>query len=203
MYKVFIQNNSISFIDPNQAMDLDGIFLFEQSAISRKKDVLSLLQTQTNPFNFYVIGDQPAHVMETFFSDLEQVQAAGGVVTCDGKVLLIHRHGKWDLPKGKVEKDESTEEAAIREVTEETGVTGLTISKRLENTFHTYNTYGPETIKKTAWFVLSIDKMQTGTPQIEEGITEVKWVAKEELKAYLKDSYGSLKEVARDLMINV
>ncbi len=200
MYKVFIQNNSISFIDPNHVMDLDGIFLFEQSAIPRKSDIFELLKFQTNPLKFYVIGDKPAHIMETFFADFEQVQAAGGIVECDGKILLIHRHGKWDLPKGKIETGESTEEAAIREITEETGVTNLAIIGRLENTFHTYNTYGPDSIKKTAWFVLKTDTIQEGRPQNEEGITDVKWVDKTELMNYLKDSYDSLKDVVKEYL---
>jgi 8-oxo-dGTP diphosphatase len=52
------------------------------------------------------------------------VRAAGGVVVRDGCVLLIHRkrHGDWSLPKGHLEAGESWEEAALREVWEETGL---------------------------------------------------------------------------------
>jgi 8-oxo-dGTP diphosphatase len=54
----------------------------------------------------------------------EQVKAAGGVVVRDGLVLLVHRprHDDWTLPKGKLDSSESFEDAALREVEEETGL---------------------------------------------------------------------------------
>ena len=52
------------------------------------------------------------------------VEAAGGVVVRDGLVAVIHRpkYDDWSLPKGKLERGESWEEAAVREVREETGL---------------------------------------------------------------------------------
>jgi 8-oxo-dGTP diphosphatase len=53
------------------------------------------------------------------------VHAAGGVVLDgDGRVVLVHRpkYDDWSLPKGKLAPGESFEEAAMREVEEETGV---------------------------------------------------------------------------------
>ncbi|HRO76056.1 MAG TPA: NUDIX domain-containing protein [Crocinitomicaceae bacterium] len=197
MYKVFIQNNSISFVDSNEIYDLDGIFLFEQLAIARKNYVLELLNLSSKPTKFYVVCQKPIKTMGEFFSDFERTTAAGGIVECNGKVLLIKRHGKWDFPKGKIEENESEEIAAMREITEETGVTNLTKVKQLASTLHTYSTYGPNTIKKTVWFHFQTDILQNGTPQNEEGITEVKWVEKSELTTYLANSYGSLQEVAK------
>jgi 8-oxo-dGTP diphosphatase len=57
-------------------------------------------------------------------SEPTQVRAAGGVVVSDGRIALIHRpkYDDWTLPKGKLEPGESWEEAALREVREETGV---------------------------------------------------------------------------------
>ena len=56
--------------------------------------------------------------------DTELVRAAGGVVVRDGRVLLVHRprYGDWTLPKGKLEDGEAWEDAALREVEEETGL---------------------------------------------------------------------------------
>jgi 8-oxo-dGTP pyrophosphatase MutT (NUDIX family) len=54
-----------------------------------------------------------------------EVQAAGGVVLDgDGRVVLVHRpkYDDWSLPKGKLAAGESFEEAAVREVEEETGL---------------------------------------------------------------------------------
>ena len=68
---------------------------------------------------------------------------AGGVVTDEeGRVLWIQRNDKWDLPKGKLEAGESLEEAAIREVEEETGISALTITGEAYTTFHTYESEG-------------------------------------------------------------
>jgi 8-oxo-dGTP diphosphatase len=54
----------------------------------------------------------------------EQVEAAGGVVARDGRILLVHRprYDDWTLPKGKLDPGESFEDAALREVEEETGL---------------------------------------------------------------------------------
>jgi ADP-ribose pyrophosphatase len=52
------------------------------------------------------------------------VRAAGGVVSRNGHVVLVHRpkYDDWSFPKGKAEQDESDEDCALREVAEETGL---------------------------------------------------------------------------------
>ena len=52
------------------------------------------------------------------------VEAAGGVIARGGLVALVHRprYDDWTLPKGKLDRDESFEDAAVREVFEETGL---------------------------------------------------------------------------------
>ena len=54
----------------------------------------------------------------------KRVEAAGGVVVRDGLVCLVHRprYDDWSLPKGKLDAGESFEQAALREVEEETGL---------------------------------------------------------------------------------
>jgi 8-oxo-dGTP diphosphatase len=53
-----------------------------------------------------------------------KVKAAGGAVVRDGRVAIVHRpkYDDWTLPKGKLDPGESFEEAALREVEEETGL---------------------------------------------------------------------------------
>jgi 8-oxo-dGTP diphosphatase len=67
-----------------------------------------------------------------------QVRAAGGVVVRDGKVLVVHRprYDDWSLPKGKLENGESWEDAALREVEEETGVTGRLVAELDDDHYH-------------------------------------------------------------------
>jgi 8-oxo-dGTP pyrophosphatase MutT (NUDIX family) len=61
---------------------------------------------------------------------VERQHSAGGVVVRDGDVLLIATAGgkRWQLPKGRIEAGESAAEAAVREVREETGVTGRVVA---------------------------------------------------------------------------
>jgi 8-oxo-dGTP diphosphatase len=68
--------------------------------------------------------DTSALARDTFTRVTGRIHAAGGVVVRDGKVLLVHRprYDDWTFPKGKLDPGESFEEAALREVQEETGL---------------------------------------------------------------------------------
>ena len=120
---------------------------------------------------------------------MQKIFAAGGVVqTADGRVLLIFRNGVWDLPKGKIENGESVEEAAVREVEEETGLREIQIERSLGNTIHTYMINGAQLEKTTAWFLMRLPSNEVPTPenlspQIEEGITEIMWTTIEEARS--------------------
>ena len=122
------------------------------------------------------------------------VVAAGGLVYNDaGEILFIHRKGRWDLPKGKVEKKESLEAAALREVEEETGVKDLRITKYLQETYHIFQRGGKYKLKVTHWY-----EMQTGytgmlKPEVNEGIKKVKWKNKEKAKKAVSKSYSNIK----------
>lgn len=105
--------------------------------------------------------------------------AAGGVVVCgeNGLVLLIKRNGVWDLPKGKLESGETIPECAVREVEEETGLKGLSITTSLCKTYHEYNQKGKIVGKTTYWYLMEGEEIfrQSLSPQTEEGITNLKW----------------------------
>lgn len=131
------------------------------------------------------------------------VRAAGGIVTApDGTMLLIQRNGRWDLPKGKVEPGETLLQAALREVEEETGIqveSNATASKNIPiKTYHIFNLYGGWHLKQTSWFPMTAEK-QTGTPQQEEGITAIEWVAPDEWHRRLSSSYGTLRTLEKQI----
>ena len=124
------------------------------------------------------------------------IEAAGGLVfNKDGDILMIFRNGKWDLPKGKLEIGESIEECAIREVEEECGIYGLDITEKLLETYHTYNMDGEEVLKKTYWYKMKTDYSAKLIPQIEEGITKVSWIDKNQIAEKMRSSYGNISDV--------
>ena len=125
-----------------------------------------------------------------------QVSAGGGLVrNRDGKYLMIFRKGFWDLPKGKQEEGETIEECALREVAEETGLEGLKLGGFICETFHTFNIYGPPTIKHTSWFWMEYEGEEALTLQAEEGITDAAWLTKEEALDRAAGSFASIAEV--------
>ena len=133
---------------------------------------------------------------KAFFKNFKEIEAAGGIVQNDKKELLfILRLGKWDLPKGKVEKGEDLKTCAVREVEEETGATNLTLKKKIGETYHTYNAYGKHFLKITHWFYITCPSKQKLVPQIEEDIAEIKWVKPKDVKEPLANTYPSIKDI--------
>ena len=123
------------------------------------------------------------------------VRAAGGIVhNAEGQILMIFRLGVWDFPKGKVEKGEENEEAAVREVLEETGVKAKITNPVPFSVFHTYDTYGPKMLKETLWYEMEAVAGSV-KPQMEEQITQAVWIEKAQVCKNLESSYASLKEL--------
>ncbi|MBE0647437.1 MAG: NUDIX domain-containing protein [Bacteroidales bacterium] len=139
------------------------------------------------------------------------IEAAGGVVRNEeGEILFIHRRGKWDLPKGKIEtkdegrktKDEGRktkskwrETEAVREVKEETGIKKVKVVGKLKPTYHVYKQQGALMLKKSYWFEMTAPKVQKLVPQVEEDIRYVRWFPPGELDTVLENTFGSLREM--------
>ena len=105
------------------------------------------------------------------------VHAAGGAVGDGaGRLLAIHRSGRWDLPKGKVEEGEAIDAAAVREVQEECGLVEVVAMGPLCETWHTYERNGRDHLKCTHWFRMQAIGAERLVPQREEGIDEVRWM---------------------------
>ena len=130
---------------------------------------------------------------ESFCANYTLIEAAGGVVYNDkNQLLMIFRNEKWDLPKGKLELNENIKECAIREAEEECGISGLSISYAMQDTYHTYVQNGEKILKRTYWFKMLSTYKGNLVPQTEEGITKVCWVNEEDIAAKLDYSYGNL-----------
>jgi len=141
-----------------------------------------------------LIGHNEDKLLKSFKKKLPNVIAGGGKVYNDkGEILFIYRNDKWDLPKGKAEKKETIEETAIREVSEETGVSKLKIINPLPITYHVFKRNGKAKLKITHWFKMHTSFEGKLYPQLNEGITEVKWLAEKEVSAALDRSYANIK----------
>ena len=158
--------------------------------------------TRAKVINFFqscnsltVLCDDCKAAFERFASEFVYVEAAGGVVADDAQnVLMIYRRERWDLPKGHIDAGEDALTAAVREIEEETGVSGLKFVTELCNTLHAYNVYGKWELKRTYWF--GFETLQTATqPQTEEDIQTAQWCSAVEVDENLKKSYPTIREV--------
>ena len=148
--------------------------------------------------DFQIIENE--HDFSVLMQEYTYVRAAGGIVrNAEGQILMIFRRGVWDFAKGKVENGEANEEAAVREVLEETGVAARITNPVPFSVFHTYDTYGPKMLKETLWYEMTAVAGST-CPQTEEQISQVVWVEKAQVKEHLENSFASLKEVAEALL---
>ncbi len=200
MYKVFLNDRVIKIGSPENITINKSTVTFNQDCTS---ETIRQWFRDFATSNISEVSIVHANV-ETFFTLFQSsflvIQAAGGVVVSGDKLLFIFRNGKWDLPKGKLDKNETAEEAALREVREETGIIPGGISYRLPSTYHIYESPYAGTInkwvfKETHWFQMYYNRISPGTPQQDEGITKVEWVPKSRLETKLANTYENLKQI--------
>lgn len=195
-YKIFYNDRVVILTDKitKSFEKNDGLFYKYQ-----KKEELTELMNAFRDFNhhqtLYVLHQNPDQLLDTIKSDFKIVEAAGGVVRRkDGRFLAIFRRGKWDLPKGKVEKGEFYKQTALREVKEECGLTELEVGKRLFDTYHTYSENGKNILKRTVWYEMILNGDQEPVPQTEEDITGFMWFDYQSVSEIMKNTYESLKD---------
>lgn len=198
MYKVFLRDKVINFVDAG-SVPADTQSVLTDPPLRDIQQILAGIDTNTSETDFYFVAEDPENLFIHFYTRMRIMAAAGGVVVNENnEVLFIYRRGRWDLPKGKIDGDETEEQAAIREVIEETGLQQVSLGQRLSSTYHVY-TIGKEWIlKETHWFIMNAPGNSTLLPQAEEGITEIKWVAPRDLDAMSKLVYRSLEDVVSD-----
>ncbi|MFT5779978.1 MAG: ADP-ribose pyrophosphatase YjhB (NUDIX family) [Crocinitomicaceae bacterium] len=194
MYKVFVDHKPVIFIEKKDS-NAEFPTLKSNKINSFEKNVRKLLPKVTLDRPLQIICEDPKSVFKETFSDYLNIHAAGGLVKRKNAFLLIKRNGLWDIPKGKIDKGESVETAALREVEEECGIHGHKIVKPLCTTYHTMKTKKRLALKRTEWYYMSYSGSKTTTPQVKEGITKVKWMSEEHMLSIRGRTYGSINEV--------
>ena len=197
MYKIFQENKALVF----PKIEGDSLKLDTMPQESDRYDAELLCDFIPEWLDDQDPGDTFIHevgenavalaLMETF----RMAPAAGGIIVKDGKFVSIMRKGIPDLPKGHIEKGETPEVAALREVEEETGIGHLQIIKELPSSWHCYYEHEAWSLKRTYWYLMSTTEDLQPKPQTEEGITEIKLIGNEEIEWFLKNTYRSISEI--------
>jgi len=196
MYKIFYEQRALIF--PNiEEKDLDlnitstQLESYEVEKIHnflRQWLVVNLTEDVT------IDGISPEVLSAALLRTFRLAPAAGGVVMAEDQFAAIERHGIPDLPKGHIEEGEDAATAALREVEEETGLTGLKIVRQLPSSWHCYLYEDEWRLKQTSWYLMSTADDGHVVPQLDEDITEVTFLGEYDLEWFLKNTYRSIAE---------
>ena len=190
MYQVFYKKKIILLTDVfKEGKDFKS---FPIKDVKLKKVIKLLNKKNTN--SVHLFHKNKDKLLKYFFKLIPTVIAAGGKITnSKSETLFIYRNDKWDLPKGKAKKNEQLPQTALREVKEETGIKEVSINKPLEITYHIFRRNNEYRLKVTYWFDMFSDYEGIFFPQLDEGITDVKWVKKADLEEVKINSYPNIR----------
>ncbi|MEZ4740683.1 MAG: NUDIX domain-containing protein [Flavobacteriales bacterium] len=191
-YDVYIGGKPLRFVEEDVTERSDGHPVLEIASADALDAALSQLEGKACK-GLQLRSSKGFDAWQAFQDRHRFVLAAGGlVVDEEGRLLTIKRLGVWDLPKGKVEKKEVVEDAAVREVQEECGLKKVQLVRPVTSTWHTYERKGRQELKRTDWFLMQASASEDLVPQSDEGIEEVRWIDRAELTAVLENTYSSL-----------
>ena len=190
MLQIFYKEKPIIISDKKS--DLKNSLIIDPELLENL-DFLKLL-TKKKINSIGVFSNEFEIIINVFKKKFPEIIAAGGkVINNKSEILFIFRNKKWDLPKGKAEKNEIISETALREVKEETGIKNLSIIKPLDKTYHIFKRGGKNYLKTTYWFEMKSDFNGKFKPQKKEGITRVEWIGIENLSSVLPKSYANIR----------
>lgn len=190
MYKVFIKDIPVILsTEKNIGKQYTAIPLKD---IDFKKLIKDIKKGKQQYVNLY--HPDEAMLEPLLLEKIPVVVAAGGMVfNSQQEILFIKRNDRWDLPKGRVEKGETIEQAAIREVEEETGIKDVVLGEFISKTYHVFKRNKKWKLKLTYWYKMHSDYQGEFTPQIEEGIKKVKWKNFQKSQRALSNTYENVK----------
>lgn len=190
MYKVFVNDKPLFLT--NQIFKETDFQFFLLETVDIKQVIVKIFQNKIQ--KAYLYHPDEKEILKMLKTKLPVQKAGGGLVyNKKNEVLFIFRNGKWDLPKGGIEKNETIEQTSIREVCEETGAKDLVISDKLQKTYHIFKRNGRYKLKITHWFEMRTAFEGDLVGQIDEGIEKVAWLDTEQIKEALKNSYENIK----------
>jgi ADP-ribose pyrophosphatase YjhB (NUDIX family) len=196
MYKVFFNESFLKICSQNEVSPEPGIDVYPYHSVIQFEKWIAEAEISKATVNYIFIHSIPEKVWNELKSLFTVIHAAGGVVqNAANGYLFIYRRGKWDLPKGKVNKDESFKDGAIREVSEETGLKKVEIVCKLCETNHIYRLKNKLVLKTTYWYLMNNSGKEDLVPQTEEDIVEAVWLKRDDFNKVLCNTYGSITDV--------
>ncbi|WP_330444064.1 NUDIX hydrolase [Flavobacterium sp. C4GT6] len=198
MYKVFVNDKPLFLT--NQVEKETDFKMFLLESVDIEQLIISMFNNKVKKAFLYHPDEK--ETLKKLKEKIPVAKAGGGLVyNKKGEVLFIFRNGKWDLPKGGIEKGEGIEDAAIREVEEETGVKNLKITQKLQKTYHVFKRNGSYKLKVTHWYEMKTDYKGKLQGQENEGIEKVAWLNPEQIKEALTNSYENIKLLFENIKV--
>jgi ADP-ribose pyrophosphatase YjhB (NUDIX family) len=199
-YKVFIRDKPFVFVSGGSEWSQAGFLQLKEEFLSNPLHLIENRDFWDCYPGFYIASLKPEIDFGQFAKHFMHIVAAGGMVlNKKANLLMIYRRGYWDLPKGKLDEGENIEDAALREVKEETGLSDLILKGHLADTWHVY--YQDQWIlKQTAWFEMQCNNLEVLVPQAEEDISEAVWVSPVDIPQKLSQSYSSVREIIEQFL---
>lgn len=195
---LFLCDNVDETIEPYVHHD-DAVFIDELDTHTIKSMIHEMQVEKIHAGVFY--HPDLEELKKAFFKKFTLIKAAGGLVANEeNKLLIIFRRGKWDLPKGKLDKGETLEQCAVREVEEETGLAKIKLLAPLLTTYHTYHEGTKFVLKESYWFNMKVSGVQLLVPQTEEDIQQIKWVTGKEAQKLFPDCFPSVTDVIKKFL---
>jgi len=189
MYKVFVNKKELILTTEPPKKTKAKVLPLKETSLT---EIIRILRT-TRVKTLYLLHDNPKKLLALFKKKLPVTIAAGGVVqNQEGKLLFIYRKNRWDLPKGKVDKGETLQEGAKREVKEETGVKKLTVGALAGITYHIFKRNNRYQLKESHWYYMTTPYEGNLIPETKEDITEAVWKGKKKTTKALEKTYPNI-----------
>jgi 8-oxo-dGTP pyrophosphatase MutT (NUDIX family) len=195
VFKVHFENRFMVLSPEPERLQKYGLFHKFYSTKELYK-LIAYFQEDKSIQSVNVYSGDIMYLWKLFRIYFTEVGAAGGLVRhVSGKYLFIEKKGRLDLPKGHIEEGELPEDCALREVSEECGISGHRIVGSLEPSYHTYSWEAISYLKKTHWYLMEYDGEMITSPQVNEGITKVFWLSPDELNKMKSNAWLSLMDL--------
>lgn len=187
MYKVFVNQDVIILTSVVPFGKKINLYDLKKKSID---DIISLVKKHHKIYLFHKNSEK---LISTFKKKIKVVKAGGGIVkNRNDETLFIYRRNKWDLPKGKMDKGETIDQTALREVKEETGVKNLSIIGFKMNTYHIFKKEKDFRLKVTSWYNMLSNYEGKFIPETKEGISKVVWKNNKKIKK-IKNTFPNIK----------